>query len=78
MNLTLIRCDGEDGRKFDLDVGRDSGDGDVRRSRSSVNGVFCSCCIVGGLINDDDDEDADVTVGRVNFVADGGRNRLFC
>lgn len=74
MNLTLIRCDGEDGRKFDPDVGRDNGDGDVRRTRSSINGVFCSRFIVGVLIVDDDD-DADVTVGRGNFAVDAGRNR---
>jgi hypothetical protein len=74
LNLTLIRCDGEDGRKFDPDVGRDNGDGDVRRTRSSINGVFCSRFIVGVLIVDDDD-DADVTVGRGNFAVDAGRNR---
>ncbi len=76
MNLTLIRCDGEDGRKFDPDVGRDNGDGDVRRTRSSINGVFCSRFIVGVfIVDDDDDDDADVTVGRGNFAVDAGRNR---
>ncbi len=78
MNLTLIRCDGEDGRKLDPDVGRDNGDGDVRRIRSSINGVFCSRFIVGVLIVDEDDEDVNATVGRGNFVVDVGRNRLFC
>ncbi len=73
LSFTLIRCDGEDGRKFDPDVGRDNGDGDVRRLRSSINGVFCSRFIVGVLI--DDDDDADATVGRGNFVVDVGRTK---
>jgi hypothetical protein len=77
LNFTLIRFDGEDGRKFDPDVGRDNGDGDVRRIRSSINGVFCSRFRVGVLIDDDDDDD-DVIVGRGNFVIDVGRNKLFC
>jgi len=77
LSFTLIRCDGEDGRKFDPDVGRDNGEGDVRRFRSSINGVFCSRFIVGALIDDDDDDD-DVTVGRDNFVVDAGRNKWFC
>ncbi len=72
LSFTLIRWDGEDGGKFDPDVGRCKGDGDVRRIRSSLSGVFCSRLIVGVLIVDD------ATVGRVNFVVDVGRNRGFC
>ncbi len=76
LSFTLIRWDGEDGGKFDPDAGRCKGDGDFRRIRSSISGVFCSRLIVGVLIVDDDEDDA--TVGRVNFVVDDGRNRGFC
>ena len=59
------------------DVGRDNGDGEARRERSSIKGVFCSRFMVGGLIVDDDDEDIDATIGRGTFVVELGRKRLF-
>lgn len=75
-----MRCDGDDGGYADPDVGRDAGEGDVRRIRSSMKGVFCSRLMVGALIDDgvDDDDDAVVTVGRGSFEPDSDRNSAFC
>lgn len=74
--LTLIRWDGDAGGIFIPDVGRDNGDGDARRERSSIKGVFCSRLMVGVLIvDDDDDEGMDATIGRDNFVVEVGRKR---
>ena len=71
---TLIRCEGDDGRKFDPEVDRerDAG-GDERRARSSRKGVLCSRLMVGALI--DGDADGGGKVGRGTFIADDGRKR---
>jgi hypothetical protein len=72
-----MRCEGDDGRKFDPDVDLDNGGGGgggvERLIRSSENGVFCSRLIAGALIDDVDDKG--VFAGRGNFMLVDARNR---